>query len=86
MNHNGIGLGLSIVKQIVKQSGGNISVYSDGPGLGSLFCFSMKMDHFQEYENEEEVPLDCQQAISSSLTLGPDNYNRLSDEAASRAM
>ena len=52
MNHNGIGLGLSIVKQIVKQSEGNISVHSDGPGLGSLFCFSMKMDYYQD-ENEE---------------------------------
>ena len=44
MNTRGIGLGLSIVKQIVEQSGGKISVHSDGPGNGSLFCFSMQMD------------------------------------------
>ena len=40
-NHEGIGLGLTIVKQIVEASGGDISFHSDGPGLGSTFCFSM---------------------------------------------
>ena len=48
MNHDGIGLGLSIVKRIVEQSGGKISVHSEGPGLGSLFCFSMQMDNYHE--------------------------------------
>ena len=50
MNHNGIGLGLSIVKQIVEQSGGQISVHSDGIGRGSTFCFSMQMDCFKEIQ------------------------------------
>ena len=40
-NHEGIGLGLTIVKQIVEASGGDICFHSDGPGLGSTFCFSM---------------------------------------------
>ena len=48
MNTRGIGLGLSIVKQIVEQSGGKLSAHSDGPNHGSLFCFSMKMDYQQE--------------------------------------
>ena len=40
-NNEGIGLGLTIVKQIVEASGGEICFHSDGLGLGSTFCFSM---------------------------------------------
>ena len=41
MNSEGIGLGLTIVKQIVELSGGSIGVHSDGPGHGSIFAFCM---------------------------------------------
>ena len=44
MNHEGMGLGLTIVKQIVELSGGNISVHSDGLGLGSQFSFTMNLN------------------------------------------
>ena len=37
MNNEGIGLGLTIVKEIVEKSGGTIYVHSDGLGLGTLF-------------------------------------------------
>lgn len=43
-NSDGIGLGLTIVKQIVEQSGGTVSAESDGPNKGSVFIFCMKMD------------------------------------------
>ena len=43
MNHEGIGLGLTICKSIVEKSGGSIHVESDGPGKGSCFMFSLKM-------------------------------------------
>ena len=43
LNNEGIGLGLTIVKQIVEKSEGRISVYSEGAGKGSIFSFSMKM-------------------------------------------
>ena len=43
MNHEGIGLGLTIVNQIVAQSGGSVKVESKGLGHGSTFSFTMKM-------------------------------------------
>ena len=37
INHEGIGLGLNIVKQIVELCEGLINVHSDGKGKGSVF-------------------------------------------------
>ena len=39
----GTGLGLAIVRHVVELHGGGVSVSSDGPGLGSTFCFSMPL-------------------------------------------
>ena len=46
MNHEGIGLGLTIVKQIIEKCEGKISVSSEGLGQGCVFSFSMKMKPF----------------------------------------
>ena len=43
MNSEGIGLGLTIVKQIIESSEGQIEVKSMGVGFGSVFAFTMKM-------------------------------------------
>lgn len=53
LNHDGIGLGLNISKQIVEQASGKIGAYSDGLGHGSVFFFSMKMDQVIEDDDEE---------------------------------
>ena len=54
-NSDGIGLGLTIVKQIVDISGGDISVESEGIGKGSLFIFTMN-DHINAHPMSE-IPL-----------------------------
>ena len=43
LNHEGIGMGLTIVKQIVEASLGSISVHSAGLDKGSLFAFTMQI-------------------------------------------
>jgi len=40
-NNDGIGLGLTLVKQIVHSSGGKVDVESEGIGKGTLLKFSM---------------------------------------------
>ena len=49
INHEGIGLGLIIVKKIIESVGGTITVFSDGIDYGSLFKFVIPL---------EEVPSD----------------------------
>ena len=44
MNVEGIGLGLAICKRIIENSGGEITVSSDGENRGSTFKFSMQME------------------------------------------
>jgi PAS domain S-box-containing protein len=41
--HGGLGLGLSIVKQLVEMHGGSISAKSAGPGTGSTFRVSLPL-------------------------------------------
>ena len=43
MNSDGIGLGLTIVKQIVESAQDKVTVASEGVGKGSTFSFSIMM-------------------------------------------
>jgi PAS domain S-box-containing protein len=42
-SQGGLGLGLALVRSIVAQHGGNVTVRSDGPGKGSTFTLSLPL-------------------------------------------
>ena len=55
INNEGIGLGLTIVKQIVEAGSCQVVAESEGEGKGSCFIFSMRMPIFRrEKSNETE--------------------------------
>ena len=72
LNHDGIGLGLMIVKQIVSRAGGDMNVESEGVGHGSTFAFTMPME-----QAEPDLPSTDKSTQSlaekRNLELGPDN-------------
>jgi len=52
--HGGLGLGLSIVRQLVDLHGGSVSVYSEGEGKGATFTITLPFVGVVSNENEAE--------------------------------
>lgn len=51
--HGGLGLGLSIVRQLVELHGGSVTVKSDGPEKGSTFLVSLPLTAVHRYREVE---------------------------------
>jgi len=52
--HGGLGLGLSIVRQLVDLHGGSVSVHSEGEGKGATFSILLPVVSVIDNENEAE--------------------------------
>jgi len=46
-SRGGLGIGLSVVRSIVKMHGGLVSAHSDGPGQGSVFTVRLPIAQLQ---------------------------------------
>jgi PAS domain S-box-containing protein len=53
--HGGLGLGLSIVKQLAEMHGGSIAVRSDGPGTGAAFTVALPMTSAPELQSPADL-------------------------------
>jgi PAS domain S-box-containing protein len=40
-SQGGLGIGLSVVQQLIQMHGGEVKVHSEGPGMGSTFCIKL---------------------------------------------
>ena len=52
--HGGLGLGLSIVRQLVDLHGGSVSVHSEGEGKGATFTITLPFVGVVSNQNEAE--------------------------------
>ena len=66
LNKDGIGLGLTIVKQIVEKSGGKVGVKSEGVGHGSLFFFTMNLEMAQA---DKEMRIESETSITNEADI-----------------
>jgi CheY-like chemotaxis protein len=67
----GLGIGLHIASQMMKENGGSIEVQSAGVGLGSEFTITLPLHSEAALEEEEAEPedLDGEEAVAHTLTI-----------------
>ncbi len=66
-DHGGLGLGLTIVRQLTQLHGGSAAVYSEGPGLGSRF--TINLPHVDPPAAKTEETICCSSDTQISIPL-----------------
>ena len=62
----GLGLGLSIVRELVQLHGGSVSAYSDGPGRGSMFVVRLPLPVARQEQDGASVTLTVPAGVCSA--------------------
>lgn len=79
---SGLGIGLSIVKQLVEMHGGTVEAYSGGPGQGSEFRVLLPVHSAVESPARETFEVQSARPVERKILVADDNV----DAATSLAM
>src|SRR3982751_6253326 len=84
--HGGLGLGLSIVKQVVEMHGGQVSAASDGAGKGAVFTVRLPLGALETALPDEGLDDDAGMAQAPALNLAGRNILVVDDDAGTREL
>ncbi|MGZ5131421.1 MAG: ATP-binding protein [Caldimonas sp.] len=86
--HGGLGLGLSIARQLVELHGGSIQAASDGPGSGATFVVCLPLTALRHRPDREHPSSETEGAAAPSVELDLNGVNILvvDDESDTREL
>jgi PAS domain S-box-containing protein len=71
--HGGLGIGLTLVKQLVDLHQGRVDAFSDGPGLGSEFVVRLPLVVHEYAQEHAKTPAAPQRIIARRILIADDN-------------